>query len=220
MTEETINTLCEKFHTTVDNLIPVYSKYMMTKDTMGIVISLVIAIVGALVVVYIYRGYKKEKYDEYAITPFIIGATAAALIIAGIIAIMLNFYDYILWYNYPELRFLDTVLQIGGQMKVLISRGYGAGWSSWNDPRMAFDERLIRAFECGITQEDMQELCVECGYVDVNGGPPYMGGFKQLEVVDIPSGELFQIMEYDGSEYIEYFEESDWYLAEGEYYPV
>ena len=220
MTEETINTLCEKFHTTVDNLIPVYSKYMMTKDTMGIVISLVIAMVGALVVVYIYRGYKKEKYDEYAITPFIIGATAAALIIAGVIAIMLNFYDYILWYNYPELRFLDTVLQIGGQMKVLVSRGFGAGWSSWNDPRMAFDERLIRAFECGITQEDMQELCVECGYVDVNGGPPYMGGFKQLEVVDIPSGVLFQIMEYDGSEYIEYFDESDWYLAEGEYYPV
>ena len=220
MTEETINTLCEKFHTTVDNLIPVYSKYMMTKDTMGIVISLVIAMVGVLVVVYIYRGYKKEKYDEYAITPFVVGATAAALIIAGVIAIMLNFYDYILWYNYPELRFLDTVLQIGGQMKVLVSRGYGAGWSTWNDPRMAFDERLIRAFECGITQEDMQELCVECGYMDVNGDPPYMGGFKQLEVVDIPSGELFQIMEYDGSEYIEYFEDSDWYLAEGEYYPV
>lgn len=114
MTEETINTLCEKFHTTIDNLIPVYSKYMMTKDTMGIVISLVIAIVGALVVAYIYRGYKKEKYDEYSITPFVVGATAAALIIGGVIAIMLNFYDYILWYNYPELRFLDTVLQIGG----------------------------------------------------------------------------------------------------------
>ena len=220
MTEETINALCEKFHTTVDSLIPVYSKYMMTKDTMGIVISLVIAMVGALVVIYIYRGYKKEKYDEYAITPFVVGATAAALIIGGAIAIMLNFYDYILWYNCPELRFLDTVLQIGGQMKVLISRGYGAGWSSWNDSRMAFDERLIRAFECGITQEDMQELCVECGYVDINGDPPYMGGFKQLEVVDIPSGVLFQIMEYDGSEYIEYFEDSDWYLAEGEYYPV
>jgi hypothetical protein len=47
-----------------------------------------------------------------------------------------------------------------------------------------------------------------------------MGGFKQLEVVDVPDGVLFQIMEYDGSEYIEYFEEDDWYLAEGEYYPV
>ena len=104
-------------------------------------------------------------------------------------------------------------------MKVLISKGFGAGWSSWNDPRMAFDERLIRAFECGISEEDMYDLCVECGYIDEFGGP-YMGGFKQLEVVDIPSGVLFQIMEYDGSEYIEYFDESDWYLAEGEYYPV
>ena len=114
MTEETINTLCEKFHTTIDNLIPVYSKYMMTKDIMGIVISLIIVIIGALVIIYIYRGYKKEKYDEYSITPFVIGSVAAALIIGGVIAIILNFYDYTLWYNYSELRFLDTVLQIGG----------------------------------------------------------------------------------------------------------
>ena len=105
-------------------------------------------------------------------------------------------------------------------MKVLVSRGYGSGWSTWNDPRMAFDERLIRAFECGITQEDMERLCVSCGYMDIYDGPPHMGGFKQLEVVDIPSGVLFQIVEYDGSEYIEYFDESDWYLAEGEYYSI
>ena len=105
-------------------------------------------------------------------------------------------------------------------MKVLISRGFGAGWSTWNDSRMAFDERLIRAFECGITQEDMERLCVSCGYMDIYDGPPYMGGFKGLEVVDIPSGELFQIVEYDRSEYIEYFDESDWYIAEGEYYSV
>ena len=114
MNEQLINELCEKFHTTIDNLIPVYSKYMMTKDTMGIIISLVIAIIGALVVIYIYRGYKKEKYDEYSVTPIVVGATAAVLIVVGVIAIMLIFYDYILWYNCPELRFLDTVLQIGG----------------------------------------------------------------------------------------------------------
>ena len=114
MNEQLINELCEKFHTTIDNLIPVYSKYMMTKDTMGIIISLVIAIIGALVVIYIYRGYKKEKYDEYSVTPIVVGTTAAVLIVVGVIAIMLIFYDYILWYNCPELRFLDTVLQIGG----------------------------------------------------------------------------------------------------------
>ena len=105
-------------------------------------------------------------------------------------------------------------------MKVLISRGYGAGWSTWNDPRMAFDERLIRAFECGISLEDMQELCMECGYDDGYGDRPYMGGFKDLEVVDIPSGMIFRIDEYDGAESIEFFNDEDWYMSTGEYYPI
>lgn len=103
-------------------------------------------------------------------------------------------------------------------MKVLISSGYGAGWSTWNDPMMAFDERLIRAFECGISEEDMAQLCVECGYANDYGDPPYMGGFDKLEVRDVPSGVLFQIREYDGSEYLEYFDDSEWYMSEGEYY--
>lgn len=104
-------------------------------------------------------------------------------------------------------------------MKVLISPGYGAGWSTWNDPRMAFDERLIRAFERGITQEDMERLCVSCGYTDIDYyGPPYMGGFKNLKVVEVPSGTIFRIHEYDGSESIATVDMDDWYVAEGEYY--
>ena len=100
-------------------------------------------------------------------------------------------------------------------MKVLISPGFGAGWSTWNPPMLAFDERLIRAFEGGITEDEMEKLCVECGYMNT-----YMGGFYQLEVVDIPSGKLFQIREYDGNEYIEYFDDDDWYVSEGEYMEI
>ena len=103
-------------------------------------------------------------------------------------------------------------------MKVLISPGFGAGWSTWNDPRMAFDKRLIKAFECHISEEDMRTFCAVCGYVDSNGNPPYMGGFEQLEVFDVPSGFRFRIDEYDGSESIEIFNEDDWYYSEGEYY--
>ena len=105
-------------------------------------------------------------------------------------------------------------------MKVLISPGYGAGWSTWNDPLMAFDKRLIKAFERGISQEDMEKLCVECGYGDgiFEGSKPFMGGFHNLMVVEVPSGTIFQIREYDGNEYIETFEGDDWYTAEGEYY--
>ena len=103
-------------------------------------------------------------------------------------------------------------------MKVLISPGYGAGWSTWNDPRMAFDERIIRAFECGISEEDMKALCVECDYHDGFGGAPCMGGFSQLKVIDIPSGMMFQIAEYDGAERIRFFDDYVWYYSEGEYY--
>ena len=102
-------------------------------------------------------------------------------------------------------------------MKVLISPGYGAGWSTWECPEMAFDERLIRAFECGISEEDMKALCVECGYMPL-GNPPFMGGFEDLEVVEVPSGTVFRIHEYDGFESIEIMDMDDWYVAEGEYY--
>ena len=103
-------------------------------------------------------------------------------------------------------------------MKVLISPSYGAGWSTWNDPMMALDERLIRAFECGISQEDMQALCLACGYDDGYGHAPYMGGFGSLKVVEVPSGAWFKIKEYDGSEYLEIFDPDEYYYAEGEFY--
>ena len=102
-------------------------------------------------------------------------------------------------------------------MKVLISPGYGAGWSTWNSPEMAFDECLIGAFECGISKEDMRALCVECGYTPL-GNPPYMGGFENLMVVEVPSGTMFRIREYDGYESVEMLDMDDWYVAEGEYY--
>lgn len=104
-------------------------------------------------------------------------------------------------------------------MKVLITNDYGAGWSTWNDSRMAFDEVLIRAFECGISEKDMKHLCIERGYGDYDNSV-CMLGFKHLDVVDIPSGYTFRIAEYDGLEYIEYFDDSDWYISTGEYYPV
>ena len=92
-------------------------------------------------------------------------------------------------------------------MKVLISPGYGAGWSTWNSPEMAVDERLIEAFENGISKEGMKRLCEELGYES------YMGGFEDLKITEVPSGSLFQIREYDGSEYIEIFNDLDWLRA-------
>lgn len=93
-------------------------------------------------------------------------------------------------------------------MKVLISPGYGAGWSTWEDNGLATDVRIIDAFERGISKEEMHKLCADLGYGDV-----YMGGFINLTIVEIPAGELFRIHEYDGYESIVIFDPSKWTRA-------
>ena len=97
-------------------------------------------------------------------------------------------------------------------MKILISPGYGAGWSTWNTPEMAFNKNLIDLFESGCTREEMHDACLKLGY-EADMGGPFLGGFGQLEVRHIPKGKLFKIREYDGSEYVEIFDPNEWYVA-------
>ena len=94
-------------------------------------------------------------------------------------------------------------------MKVLISPGFGAGWSTWNDKRMAVDKDLIELFEKGCTLKEMMLLCDEKDYEDV-----YYGGFDDLDIVEVPKGVHFKVVEYDGAESIEVMEEEDWFYAE------
>jgi len=116
MTEETINTLCEKFHTTVDNLIPVYSEYAMIKDIANGFICFGILIVCILILIFMFkRGLDKGYYDDILDTPFSYILIPICAGIAGLIcfiAICCNIYDYILWNNYPQLRFLDVVVNM------------------------------------------------------------------------------------------------------------
>lgn len=93
-------------------------------------------------------------------------------------------------------------------MKVLISPGYGAGWSTWEGKELATDVRVVDAFERGVSEEEMHQLCADLGYGDI-----YMGGFDELEIVEVPAGELFQIREYDGHEYVEIFDPLKWTRA-------
>lgn len=99
-------------------------------------------------------------------------------------------------------------------MKLLISPGYGAGWSTWNIPAMATDKDLIELFEKGCTYEEMEKLCIEKNYTDEYCEPPYMGGFQQLKVVEVPKGALYRINEYDGAESVEIFNPDKWLVAE------
>jgi len=114
MNEQLINELCEKFHTTVNNLIPVYAKYAMTKDITSIVAELLIILISIIVIYFIMRYTKKEDIDwdwDYCPMSLII-----IILIAGImificgLALILDIRDYILWSISPEMRFLEQIV--------------------------------------------------------------------------------------------------------------
>ena len=110
MSEQVINELCQKFHTTIDNLIPVYSKYAMSKDIGNCIICVILIIISILYLLYIIRYCSEKGTDDWIDLPMyhLFGSAFMVFIILGcIIALCLNIYDYILWSNCPQMRFLD-----------------------------------------------------------------------------------------------------------------
>lgn len=84
------------------------------------------------------------------------------------------------------------------EVGVLVSHGFGAGWSTWNENELAIDRRIIEKWLNGISSDDM------CDYVESLGySRPYMGGYEDLELEFVPRGTLFCVYEYDGAESIE-----------------
>ena len=114
MNEQLINELCEKFHTTVDNLIPVYSKYAMAKDITNIVIEILWIIISIAIICFVLWWAKRREIDwEYDVPMGSMITIVVAVLIIGfcILALVLDIRDYILWSTSPEMRFLDYVVQ-------------------------------------------------------------------------------------------------------------
>ena len=85
-----------------------------------------------------------------------------------------------------------------GELGVLISVGFGAGWSTWNDTNLAYDKRIIEKWLEHPTADEMRDYAKSLGYRE-----PYMGGYCSLRLKFVPRGTLFCIHEYDGAESIE-----------------
>lgn len=93
--------------------------------------------------------------------------------------------------------------QKNGKVGVLVSPGFGAGWSTWNCPQLAYDKRVIE-YWLNHKKDDLlfgeeaskaEELFNSWGYKGV-----YFGGFKNLVLKWVVKGEPFRISEYDGFE--------------------
>jgi hypothetical protein len=92
-----------------------------------------------------------------------------------------------------------------GQVAVLISPGYGAGWSTWahngNAEAMLFDSRLVDAVLAKMDAQEFVNFCESLGYDE------YFGGADDLTVVWLDAGTHFVVEEYDGSESIRTFDD-------------
>jgi len=91
-----------------------------------------------------------------------------------------------------------------GRVAVLISPGFGAGWSSWGDTdqrdAMLFDSRLVD-FVLAQGTAGLADYAESLGYTG------YMGGASDVQVEWLESGTRFMIDEYDGSESIRTFDD-------------
>lgn len=87
-----------------------------------------------------------------------------------------------------------------GNVAVLISTGFGAGWYSWNSSHkeLLFHPKLIEMVEQG-NHRDITEEWIEAnlGLKDI-----YTGGNRDLTIKWLPEGTAFQVDEYDGAESI------------------
>lgn len=92
-----------------------------------------------------------------------------------------------------------------GKVAVLISPGYGAGWSSWATAEqremLLFDRLFVEAAEAGV--EYIDPLLLEIFGEDY----PYSGGWRSITIHWVPVGERFYVHEYDGSESLRYYED-------------
>ena len=94
-----------------------------------------------------------------------------------------------------------------GKVGVLVSPGFGAGFSTWGAPIEAiFNPTLIELVE----QQKVQE---SIDFVEKTWEGVYSGGVQDLRVAWIEEGTRFIIEEYDGAESLLFEEHIDWVQA-------
>ena len=101
-----------------------------------------------------------------------------------------------------------------GQVAVLYSPGFGAGWSTWQHET---DVKMVMLFDPQIadivdqSRQDWQEQAEAIALIKYPNA--YLGGLKDLRVKWLPLNTQFRVTEYDGNEDIEINTEIDWITA-------
>lgn len=111
-------------------------------------------------------------------------------------------------YPWEFLEMSFEKVERAGNVAVLYSPGYGAGWYSWNSEQegLLFDKEIVEAVLA--KDNDKAVAIAERKYPGT-----YVGGGDNLEVYWVPKGQRFEIHEYDGNESVRVFAPDDGHVA-------
>ena len=102
-----------------------------------------------------------------------------------------------------------------GKVAVLVSYGFGAGWSTWasdgQDKQLLYEPNIVEILLSDMEAEKKHKLI--CDYCEANYKDFYTGGIDDLNIEWLPVGTAFRIHEYDGSESVEVRDQMDWNIA-------
>lgn len=103
---------------------------------------------------------------------------------------------------------------------VLVSSGFGSGWSTWNDKELAYDSRVVTFWLAHKDRKEWMDQCVHANsaaweearnfFFSIGYELPYMGGFKNIRLEWVALGTPFIIHEDDGAESIRLCSDFDW----------
>jgi hypothetical protein len=88
-------------------------------------------------------------------------------------------------------------LIVNGEVAVLYTNNFGAGWSTWNKkyPECLFDPEIAKMVGLGVSPKEIQE------YAEKKYGEGFDSyGADHLTIKWLPEGTKFYIDEYDGFE--------------------
>ncbi|HDR1856458.1 TPA: hypothetical protein QB617_000231 [Pasteurella multocida] len=96
-----------------------------------------------------------------------------------------------------------------GEVAVLYSPGYGAGWSTWNDHDCLFTPEIVQLV---IDKVPTEEIAIKC--IKLFGDDFYYGGVMDgLAIAWLKPGTRFRINENDGSESVDIETDGYWEIA-------
>jgi len=94
------------------------------------------------------------------------------------------------------------------EVAVLISSGFGAGWSTWNS-----EEKETLLFHKDLVQLVLDGKRAAAGELAEEMTDAYVGGSEDLTVVWVREGTQFWVKEYDGSESLHTLDQFNWVTA-------